>query len=328
MKQYQEISSLITSEPVRNYPLFHAYKVANFDYDKLSFKKYLRLIAAEPPTHPLAKRFNKLIHYTSRLVGNPNIKETKKLMITLLKSFGKDHYHDLVHFLLGQSIKIFLKIKTYTPEEYIYEIIVTALEEGISNKTINEANSYFTRVLNEALMNKIFPPKKLYYNELIVLRAFLKKAKQLPNTYDPDDDLYNNDSNDTIYKKIKRLIFNSEWYSTIHFHIFMKMYKINPKYPLAIHFRNEVVRELDKILTPNVYQKYRKKLYNLMNYLITCEDPLRVYDILRENLPEFELNTDLFEIILPKIEVFPKETKEIIRKFLIYMYATSEKFVK
>lgn len=320
MKQYQEISSIFRDKPTRNYVPTLAYKQYIHAYpefkDELKLDKLFRLISAQSPAHPLAKRFDKLIKYTARLTGNPNYQEVKKSVLKIMKTQdgSPDIYHDLFHMILGQSIEIFLKRKNYTLEEYIYEMIAAITEGGldIGCKII----SYnFSRLFPKIVRTSGVSIKKVYQKEFRILRQVLKKYNQFYR-----------------FPELKRLFLLSNWFVKYHFIILLKISNINPIYPLAVNFKNEVLKNIPK----SILGEYR---YYLVQFKAFCELLCEYYDseitddvrTFREHLKESFTKDDyftdtFFRKLLSDIEIFPQETKEIVKKFITYTYAVLSRY--
>ncbi len=310
MQPYQEISQLYTKDFLKDYHILDKYQDIE-KYYKLTPKDYFKILASDPPQHPLAKRFNKLVSYTARLIGNPNVKEIKKTLLKILKKdiFSKprikEDFHELLHLVLGQSIEIFLKNRIYIPEHYIYEVVVVTMESGI-----HEATIFLLSSLPYIINDRFIPLKKIYIAELSVFKAFA-------------------DRNITYKKEIKNLwnlLQRSHYYNIFHLQKFLTLYPMSTTFPLAINFKNEILNQITKPATL-YYNDYKKTLYRFTPELIDyASTPKTMKDFFQTQFKEFSLTYDNTKNLLTNIEIFPEETKQIVKKFVLYMSAVLERY--
>ncbi len=324
MARYHEVSSLFTQPPTNEYIASVLYDSGSSYYPDIfkNSKKHFWYIAAEPPTHPLGIRFDKLIKYVARLTNNPNPQKIKRDFLKLLNKgiTPPEDFHDFFHLILGQSLEIFLKKKKYTIEEYIYEIIAVIIEDGIY-KGSRVVTTMLNRAMPEFINNNTVSLKKIYYKELKIAKSYLKKHNRLTKEN---------------YLLFKRSLLKSQWFNKFHFFIFLNLYDINPKYPLAVNFKNEVLRELPNVIPPEEYRDYYEKFYSSIEYIYETfkfyekrqlYDPQKLKEELHRKFSEFRFEIDFIRELLSRIEVFPDETKEIVRKFITYMHAVLDRYL-
>ncbi len=317
MGYYQEISSLVRGGG--DFTLDKLYGLSDeYEYYRgLSSRKLFRILASDPPLHPLARRLDALVRYTARLIGDPNVKEVKEVFIKLLKRSAiddRDTFHDLVHLVLGQSIRVFLLRDYYTPEEYIYEMIVSILEMGMRRGTIYlQGYLQNTDIIDEFLSEKVVSRKKIYFSELRLFKLYLKKTGG-----------YSRER----YLRLKQLLFECKWFSRFHFYKFLKFCRVSDRYPLAVNFKNEAVRALSEIITPDEYYQYKKKFYALIPSIEKEANDFFVRRLLEKNFEEVEITSSFLYDLFSRIEIFPEKTKEIIQKFLLYMSSYLTTFPK
>ncbi len=310
MKPFQEITSLYSKEPFKNTVIYNKYKLLN-KYFYGSPKLYYQALTKDPPEHPLAKRFDKLVRYTARLIGNPNPQNVKKTLLKLLKrsilsrDSIEDDFHDLIHLAIGQSIEIFLRKKVYEPEHYIYEAIVATIERGI-----DAAALYLYEILPFAISRGV-SLTKLYNTELKLLKTFFKTNP----TY-----------HDHTYKSIKSFFLLSSYFNIFHLYNFFSIYTINPAYPLAINFKNEILKELTPIANANI-DRYKQKLQALIPELIqSAKKPQYIKRFLQTNFKPYNLDPDTIKNLITNMEIFPDNTKLVIKKFVTYLCAILDKY--
>ncbi len=320
MARYHEISSLFTKNPTSSYVVSNVYYKVNRYYPDLydNYKKHLRYLVSEPPTHPLAKRFDKLIKYVAKLTNNPNPKKIKRDVIKIMREqhLPPEYLHDLFHIILGQSLEIFLNKKSYTIEEYIYETIALIMEEGMTMGSQTVAVMY-NRAMPEFINNKTVSLKKIYHKELKIVKYYLKKHNLLSKEN---------------YLLFKKELLKSKWFTKFHFFIFLNLYDINPNYPLAINFKNEVLREFPNVIPPEEYKNYYERFYSFVDYIyknLNLYKSAEITDYFMERLEkisEFKFDKNFIRELFTRIEIFPSETKEIIKKFITYMYAVLDRY--
>ncbi len=316
MKRFNEISSLYTKGILNDYIISDRYKHLPSYYKNLTFNKYVTILSQDPPIHPLAKRFDKLVRYTARLIGNPNINEIKKTIIKLLKQLFKkntplifENLHELAHLIIGQNIEIFLRKKVYSPEHHIYETIASTVERGLQ-----EGIDTFIFSIPQMITNKTIPLKKLYHTELTIFKNFFINNKQ---QYTKNN-----------YNFLKTLLLNSQYITIFHLQKFFTHYQINPEFPLAINFKNEILKELKKLLKQQYYDYYENRLYKLIPYIFIkkVSTPNNLRRFLYVNFQGFTINDETIKDLFKNMEIFPETTKEIIKKFTIYMCAVIDKY--
>lgn len=323
MARYHEVSSLLTDYPTSTYVAFDSYgKVLNYYpdvFDRNKNKKYFWYLAAENPSHPLGKRFDKLIRYVARLTNNPDPQKIKRDYLKLLKN-GEESpatYHDLFHLIIGQSLEIFIKKKKYTIEEYIYEVIALALEYGYY-KSDPQVSMILGITISKAIEYNAISVKKLFYKELKIVRYYLKKHNRLTNKN---------------YVFFKNLILRYGLITKFHLYTFLKLYDMDPRYPLAVNFKNEALRELPNILSREEYVNYYKKFYSFIDSVykeLEHNQSSNIVEYFKEKLlmlSDFAFSPGFIRELFSRIEVFPSETKEIVRKFLKYMDAVLERYL-
>lgn len=318
MSRYYEISNLIGTDLSKYGSINRKYRQL-YDY-KLTPRGYIRILSKEPPEHPLAKRFDKLVKYTARLIGNPNVNEIKKLYIKLLKKtlidndIYEDDIHDLIHLILGQNIRIFLKRKLYTPEEYIYESIVLAIERDLYESVYN----FYVAI--DAIINKRFVSlSKVFSEDLKVIKLFFKKHK----TY-----------NKSHFDFLKKLLIDNRLTNFIHLYKFFILYEMDPSYPLAVNFKNEILKKLIVIVTEDYIESYKHRLYkaipSILEFFDTDTDSsifsLKFDNFLSTHFKEYIVTIENLENLFADMDILPEETKNVLKKFIIYSHAVLENY--
>ncbi len=315
MKQYREISSLFTKDLVQHGTIRSRYKPLS----KYGLKpsEYVRILSDPSSTHPLAKRFNKLVRYTSTLIGNPNIDEIKKTYISILNrqlsvsDITEFEIHELIHVLLGQNIKIFLEKKLYSFEEKIYESIVVSIEDGFSEGVDYIFETFvFSPVMHKAEVS----PIELYADDFEVINLFFKE---------------NPSYGDERKRWLKNLFMTREIVTTNHVYRFLMLYKIDPSMPLAINFKNQFLEKFSRIVTDSHVESYKRTLYKtiplMLKYSGYYEDLRR---LIKNKFKKYLFTKEILNDVIVDVEILPEETKNIIKKFVIYSCALLERSIK